>query len=97
MFRQKAGNGVERAGLPLHRCCYNPVMTLVEVTYELPAPLSPAQLRALAAFSNTYGLRRFHVDEHLHRISLEYDASRLTETEVAHVLRSARIPVERKV
>jgi len=77
--------------------CYNPGMTLVEVTYELQGPLRPEQLRALGQFANTYGLRRFHVDEYLNRLSFEYDASRLKETEVAHILRMARIPVERRV
>jgi len=72
-------------------------MTLVEITYELQSPLRPDQLRALGQFANTYGLRRFHVDEHLNRLSFEYDASRLKETEVAHVLRMARIPVQRRV
>jgi hypothetical protein len=72
-------------------------MTLVEVTYELRSPLRPEQLRALGQFANTYGLRRFRVDEHLNRLIFEYDASRLKETEVVHVLRMARIPVERKV
>jgi hypothetical protein len=71
-------------------------MTLVEVTYELQSPLGSEQLRALAQFANTYGLRRFRVDEHLNRLSFEYDASRLTESEVAHVLRMARIPVQRR-
>jgi hypothetical protein len=79
------------------KCCYNPVMTLVEVTYDLPGPLRPEQLRALGQFANIYGLRRFRVDEQLNRLSFEYDASRLKETEVAHVLRMARIPVERRV
>ncbi len=72
-------------------------MTLVEVTYDLQSPLNPEQLRALSAFANIYGLRRFHVDEHRNQITFEYDASRLKETEVAHALRRARIPVERKV
>jgi hypothetical protein len=72
-------------------------MTLVEITYELQSPLTADQLRALGAFSNTYGLRRFRVDEMLNRISFEYDASRLKESEIAHVLRRASIPVERKV
>ncbi|PYU30272.1 MAG: hypothetical protein DMG31_14265 [Acidobacteria bacterium] len=76
---------------------YNPRMTLVEVTYELQGPLRPEQLRALGQFANTYGLRRFRVDEHLNRLSFEYDASRLKETEVAHVLRMARIPAQRRV
>jgi hypothetical protein len=77
--------------------CYNAAMTLVEITYELQFPLSQEQLASLGAFANTYGLRRFHVDEDKKHLSFEYDASRLRETEVAHVLRHARIPVTRKV
>ena len=72
-------------------------MTLMEITYELQSRLTPEQLRALGNFANTYGLRRFRVDEKNNRLSFEYDASRLRETEVAHVLRQARIPVTRKV
>ena len=77
--------------------CYNGCMTLVEITYELQSPLKPAQLRALADFANTYGLRRFRVDEENKLLAFEYDASRLKETEVAHVLRQARIPIVRRV
>ena len=77
--------------------CYNQPMTLVEVTYELQSPLHPEQLRTLGLFANTYGLRRFRVDEQTNRLSFEYDASRLKESEVAHVLRMARIPVQRRV
>ena len=77
--------------------CYNSLMTLVEITYELQSRLQPEQLRALASFANTYGLRRFRVDEQLNRLSFEYDASRLKQTEVEHVLRQAMIPVLRRV
>jgi hypothetical protein len=72
-------------------------MTLMEITYELQSPLEPEQLRALGSFANTYGLRRFHVDEQANRLSFEYDASRLKDTEVEHVLRQAKIPVLRRV
>jgi len=72
---------------------YNAGMTLMEITYELQSPLQPEQLRALGSFANTYGLRRFRLDETTNRLSFEYDASRLKETEVEHVLREARIPV----
>ena len=68
-------------------------MTLMEITYELQSPLTLEQLRTLGRFANTYGLRRFRVDETTNRLSFEYDASRLKETEVTHVLRQARIPV----
>ena len=71
-------------------------MTLVEATYELQKPLTEEQLRSLGTFANTYGLRRFRIDDKSH-LSFEYDASRLRDTEVAHVLRQLNIPVVRKV
>ena len=37
-------------------------MTLVEVTYELQSPLTQDQLKRLAEFSNTYGLRRWRCE-----------------------------------
>ena len=75
---------------------YTANMTLVEVTYDLPGPLRPEQLRALGQFANTYGLRRIHVNEQTNQIRIEYDGSRLTETEVAHVLGKARIPAMKR-
>jgi len=72
-------------------------MTLVEVRYRLQSPLTAGQLRTLAEFSNTYGLRRFQVDESGRVLQFEYDASRLLETQVAHVLHEAKIPVLEKV
>src|SRR6266568_4862871 len=71
-------------------------MTLLEITYELQSPLNNEQLRKLGEFANTYGLRRFRVDETAKRLTFEYDASRLNETEVANVLRRAGVPVKRK-
>jgi hypothetical protein len=73
-----------------------PAMTLVEITYELQSPLNQEQLAALGSFANTYGLRKFRVDSDK-QLSFEYDASRLRETQVAHVLRLAKISVTRKV
>ncbi len=72
-------------------------MTLLEITYELQSPLNNEQLRKLGEFANTYGLRRFRVDETAKRLTFEYDASRLKETEVASVLRHASVPVVRRV
>jgi len=76
---------------------YNCGMTLVEVTYELQSPLSEEQLRHLGEFANTYGLRRFRLDDSKTQLSFEYDASRLRETQVAHALGQAKIAVARKV
>jgi len=79
------------------RACYNAAMTLIEVTYQLQDPLTPQQLGILGEFANTYGLRRFRVDEAKNQLSFEYDASRLKETQVMHVLHGAKIPVTARV
>ncbi len=72
-------------------------MTFMTVTYELQDKLRPDQFRALGQFANTYGLQRFRLDEKTNRLHFDYDASRLRETVVEHVLREARIPVLRRV
>jgi hypothetical protein len=72
-------------------------MTLLEITYQLQSPLSLEQMNRLGEFANTYGLRSFRVDEQQNRLTFEYDASRLRETQVAHVLGKAGIAVTRKV
>jgi hypothetical protein len=74
-----------------------PGMTLVEITYELQSALTPDQLRRLGEFSNTYGLRRFRVDESKKRLSFEYDASRLRGTQIEHLLGQATIAVVGRV
>jgi hypothetical protein len=71
-------------------------MTLLEVTYKLQSSLSREQLVRLGAFANTYGLRSVHVDEQKNQISFEYDASRLREAQIAHVLGQAGIAVTRQ-
>jgi len=72
-------------------------MTFMTVTYELQNALKPDQFRALGQFANTYGLQRFRFDEKTNRLHFDYDASRLRETVVEHVLRQAKIPVLRRV
>src|SRR5579863_1226036 len=72
-------------------------MTQMTVTYELQELLKPEQFRALGAFSNTYGLKGFRHDEKTNYLHIDYDASRLRESVVEHVLRQARIPVLRKL
>lgn len=72
-------------------------MTLLEVTYELRAPLKDAQLASLAKFANTYGMRKFRLDETRTLLTFEYDASRLRESEVAHALGCAKISIARRL
>ena len=72
-------------------------MTLVDVTYQLHQPLTKQQLVDLGLFANTYGLRTFRYDEAKNQLSFEYDASRLRETQVTHVLGQAKIAVSRRI
>ncbi len=72
-------------------------MTLLEITFELQSPLSLQQLNRLGEFANTYGLRKFSVDEQKNHLTFEYDASRLRETQIANVLAHAGIAVTRRV
>jgi len=71
-------------------------MTLLEITFNLQSTLSHEQLQRLGEFANTYGLRRLHVDEQKNQLSFEYDASRLRETQVAHMLGQAGIAATRQ-
>lgn len=72
-------------------------MTFMEATFELQSPLTEQQMRQLGEFANTYGLRRFRVDGTQKLLTFEYDASRLKESQVAHVLGQVRIRVLRRV
>jgi hypothetical protein len=72
-------------------------MTLLEITYQLQSPLSLEQLGRLGEFANTYGLRGFRVDEQKNQLTFDYDASRLLDTQVAHVLAQAGIAVTHKI
>ena len=72
-------------------------MTFMTVSYELQGALEPEDFRALGKFANTYGLQKFHFDEKTNHLHFDYDASRLKESVVEHVLRQARIPVLRRL
>lgn len=68
-------------------------MTLLEITYNLQSSLSREQLQRLGQFANTYGLRSIHVDEQKNQLTFDYDASRLRETQITHLLGQAGIAV----
>ena len=72
-------------------------MTYMTATYELQHALKPEQFRELGRLVNTYGLQTFRFDEKTNQLHLDYDASRLRNSVVEHVLREARIPVVRRI
>ena len=79
------------------QACYTTGMTLLEIRYALQSPLNAEQLHNLSEFANTYGLRKFKLNEAKTELSFEYDASRLRETQVAHALGLAKIAVVKKL
>jgi hypothetical protein len=72
-------------------------MTLMEIRYALVSPLTLDQLNQLGEFSNTYGLRRFKLNDAKTELSFEYDASRLSQTQVERVLNHAKIAIAKKL
>lgn len=84
-------------GLGPARRWYNAAMTLLEIRYALASPLTSEQLVRLSEFANTYGLRKFRVNEEKTELAFEYDASRLRETQVEHALSQAKIAVSKRL
>lgn len=72
-------------------------MTYVEVNYRYTRPLSRAEMERIGELPSHYGIRRIQLDETNRMARIEFDASRLKESEVLHWLRRAGIPLGGKV
>ena len=72
-------------------------MTQLEVRFRYGAAPGEAELRALDAMRDVYGIRRVSFDEKERTIRVEYDASRLKEPTVAALLRRAGIDLREKL
>jgi hypothetical protein len=72
-------------------------MTFLEVTYRYDGPLTNAQLKRVGELPGHYGIRRIKLDEAGSTACIEYDASRLKESEVVHWVRMAGIPLTVRV
>lgn len=71
-------------------------MTAIDVIFRYEGQLQPAQIRKLSGSYSIYGIRRIAVDESAATITVEYDATRLSNDAVAALLRRCGInPVER--
>ena len=66
-------------------------MTLMDVTFSYASPPRESEMRALDHVREVYGMRQLTFDEKGRLIRVEYDASRLTENDVAALLRAAGI------
>jgi hypothetical protein len=72
-------------------------MTQLEVVYRYGNPPSEAEMRALSALREVYGIRslKFNTEEKIVRV--EFDASRFKEPVIAGLLRGAGLDVKEKL
>jgi len=71
-------------------------MTKVQVQFELERPLDEAAMEAISRVHGYYGIQLVRLLRSMDSILVEYDASRLTETDVESTLHRAGVPVKRK-
>lgn len=69
-------------------------MTKVQLRYELLRPLDDTLLKRISDAHGIYGFQRIQVETSLDKITVEYDASRLTRNGVEAKLHGAGIPVK---
>jgi len=68
-------------------------MTKVTLHYDLTRPLTNADLDNIYNVHATYGMARVQVAPALDKITVDYDASRLTRKDMEAVLARHAIPV----
>ena len=72
-------------------------MTLLDVVFKYGAPPGEKEMAALNNAWEVYGVRKIKLDEKDHTIRVEYDASRLSDREIAGILLRAGIDLREKV
>jgi hypothetical protein len=68
-------------------------MTKVTLHYNLTRPLGDEDLGHIADVHSTYGMARVQVAPTLDKITVDYDASRLTKKDMEAVLARYAIPI----
>jgi hypothetical protein len=68
-------------------------MTQMEAAYRYGSTPGEAEMRALDAVREVYGIRRLTFDQKARTLRVEYDASRMKEPVIAGLLRKAGIDV----
>lgn len=70
-------------------------MTKVELSYDLSEPLNDHHLEQIRRLHGVYGVTHVRLKPDLKSITVEYDASRLSEFEVEDVLARAGLPISK--
>lgn len=69
-------------------------MTILEASFPYEPSIGQRELAALDTVRDVYGIRTVRFEETLHRIVVEYDASRLTKSDIAFMLRGAGVRLQ---
>jgi hypothetical protein len=72
-------------------------MTAVDVVYRYGVPPQDTELKAVNRAREVYGIRKISFDEKERTVRIEYDATRLEETEIANLLRLAGLDLKGRV
>lgn len=68
-------------------------MTKVQLAYDLLRPLDDNALEQISRVHGVYGIERVVIAPSLDKLTVEYDASRLTPREVENVLHRVGVPI----
>jgi hypothetical protein len=72
-------------------------MTLIDVAYRYRAQPTENQVRALSSAGAVYGIRHIALNEKERTLRVEYDASHMSESAVAGLLRDVGIDLREKL
>ena len=72
-------------------------MTAVDVMFRYGMPPGEKEMSALGKMYDVYGIRRMQVNEAERTIRVEYDATRMNESSVEKLLRSACVDVRERL
>ncbi len=72
-------------------------MTSIEVVFSYATVPDEAVMRAIDDVREVYGIRRISFQEKERTVRVEYDATRLNESNVASLLRRAGVDISGKI
>ena len=72
-------------------------MTQVDVVYRYAVPPTESATQAIARMREIYGVRKVEVREAEKCVRVEYDSTRLTESNIQQFLRRAGLDVTEKI
>jgi hypothetical protein len=72
-------------------------MTTVDVVFKYGLPPGETEMRAVSDAREVYGIRKISFNETDKTVRVEFDATRLQDSDVANLLRNAGLDIESKV